>query len=71
MLDALNKGDEQFQLLAMELIHRVLTPQGDYTTNFQRIYSICIDYCFIVRALNSRFKRAKLLRDVFLERWMS
>ena len=59
MLDALNKGDEQFQLLAMELIHRVLTPQGDYTTNFQRIYSICIDYCFIVRALNSRFKRAK------------
>ncbi len=59
MLEALNSGDDQFLLLALELIHRVLSPHGDYTTNFQVISKICVEHCFIVRALNARFKRAK------------
>jgi hypothetical protein len=41
------------------LIHRVLSPHGDYTTNFQVISDICVEHCFIVKALNARFKRAK------------
>ncbi len=55
----MNSGDDQFQLLALELIHRVLSPHGDYTKNLQAISNVCVEHCFIVGAFNDRFKRAK------------